>query len=262
MVAKMHRVHIPEVGEAVLHIPGGVPYETDDYMKYPVGTLMRMGLKKFVYALSAGITNTDLGVKTSLAQAVAYNTVAASADAGVKEVTVDVAASDGDGSGNIAADSLVGGEIVFFPHSSNTFTRTITSNTVVAGGGEMTVGLDSPTPVAIVVDVTHSECMASPYAGVKTATDNTSSVMGIATLLAASGKYLWLQVAGPCWIAPQGEVSVGNNNRNVVFRHDGSIDEYDASDANTIKAQHAGYVIANAIGGGQGAAFIMLQIAP
>ena len=261
MVAKMHRVHIPEVGEASVLIPAGTPYKTDDVQQFPLGSVLRLGLKTFVYSKSGGITNTDLGIKNLLTQCVAYTTVAAAALINATEIVIDVAASDGPAAdGVIAKDYLVGGEVVVFPHDSNTFTRTIMGNTAVATG-EMTLTLDSPIPVALDGgDVDHGECMASPYASVGTATGNTSSVMGIATCLAASGKYLWLQTGGPVWIAPQGEVSVGNNNREVVFRHDGSIDEYDASDANTIKAQHAGFVIANAAGGGQGAAFIMLQI--
>jgi len=73
---------------------------------------------------------------------------------------------------------------------------------------------------------------------------------------------LWIQTWGPCWISPQAAVSVGNTNRQVVFRHDGSLDEHDYSDAYTTKAQHAGFVLANAAGATQGAAFIMLQICP
>jgi len=122
--------------------------------------------------------------------------------------------------------------------------------------------LDQQIPVELVADTMHGECMASPYLNVQATADSISSVMGIPTLVATVGQYLWLQTWGPVWIAPQGEVSIGNNNRNVVFRHDGSIDEYDATDAYTIKAQHAGFVLANAPGGSQGAAFIFLQIAP
>lgn len=263
MTATMHRVHMPGIGEASLLVPAGTPYEADDNADIPLNTVMRLGIKTFVRAKSGGITNTDLGVKNLLTQAVAYATIAAAAAINATEIVIDVAATDGPAAdGVIAADYLVGGEVVVFPHSSNTFTRTIMGNTVVAsGGGEMTLTLDSPIPVALDAgDVDHGECMASPYASVGTAAGNTSSVMGMATCLAASGKYLWLQTGGPCWIAPQGEVSVGNNNRQVVFRHDGSIDELDYSDANVAKGQHAGYVIANAADGGQGAAFIMLQI--
>jgi len=47
-----------------------------------------------------------------------------------------------------------------------------------------------------------------------------------------------------------------------LYLGDGSLDEHDYSDAYTTKAQHAGFVLANAAGATQGAAFIMLQICP
>ena len=261
MVAKMHRMHLPEIGEGVIYVPGGVPFEADGDKLYPYGSFMRLGNKEFVYAKAGGTLNTDLGAKCALRQSVAYATVAASALIHATSVVIDVGGADGDGSGNIAVDELEGGEIVFFPHSQNSFTRGITSNTVVSGGGEMTVGLDSPIPVALTVDVDHGECMASPYSDVQTLTDTKSSVMGMPTVAATVGQYLWLQVSGLTWVAPQGAVSTGNNDRQVVFRHDGSIDQHDNSDANVKFGQHAGVIAQNARGDGQGAAFIFLQIA-
>jgi len=137
-----------------------------------------------------------------------------------------------------------------------------TGTHTVTGVGEMTLTLDKPLPVALVADDDHGECMASPYLDVRTGGGSTSSIVGVPTMVAKDGEFLWIQTWGPVWIAPQGEVSVGNNNRQVVFRHDGSIDEYDATDPYTVKAQHAGFVLQNAREGGQGAAFIMLQISP
>lgn len=261
MPAKIQRVHIKGVGEGVVEIPGGVPYQADDVQQFDEGAYMRLGGKGFVYAKATGTLNTDLGCKSPLRQAVAYATIAADAVADAISIVIDVAGSDGDGSGNIAVDNLKGGEIVFFPHSENSFTRGITSNTVVSGGGEMTVGLDSPLPVALVKDSDHGECMANPYSSVQTLTDNVSSVLGIPTVAATNGQWLWLQVEGRTWVAPQGAVSTGNNDREVVFRHDGSLDQHDYSDGVVEFAQHAGVIMMNAIGGGQGAPFVCLQIA-
>ena len=130
----------------------------------------------------------------------------------------------------------------------------------VTGVGEMTLTLDKPLPVVLTEETDHGECMASPYLDVRSTTEDTSSIVGIPARVADAGEFLWIQTWGPVWIAPQGEVSVGSNNRQVVFRHDGSIDEYDGIDSNTIKAQHAGFILQNARDGGQGAAFVMLQI--
>ena len=259
MVAKMHRMHIPGVGEAVVHIPGGVPYEADDIATVPVGSYMRVGNKEFVYAKAGGTLNTDLGAKNVARQAVAFNNVARAYDAGVTTVIVDVAATDGDGSGNIAVNALVGGEILFFPHSENSFSRGITSNTVVSGGGEMTIGLDSPTPVALTLDTDDMELMASPYYAVQSSTDAVATVMGIPTVAATIGQFLWLQVGGPNWIAPQTDVGAATLDFECVFRHDGSVELQDAT--TKLHQQHAGCVVAQAIGDGQGAPFLMLQIA-
>lgn len=231
--------------------------------KYALGTRMRKpDGREFVYAKAGATLNPDMGAKSYNTQHIAYATIAAAAAAGAVEVVLDVAASDGDaGNGAIAANELAGGYIVIFPHSSNTFVRQIVSNTAVpAGGGECTIALDDPIPAALVADSDHGEAMASPYLDVRNTTEATSSVVGVPTWPATVGQYLWLQVKGITWIAPQAEVSVGTNNRQIVFRHDGSIDEHDYSDANVAKGQHAGYVVQNAAGGGQGAPFIMLDI--
>ena len=216
----------------------------------------------FKYAKAGATLNTDMGCMSHDTQHVAYATIAHAAAIGDTTIVLDVAGSDGDnGDGAIAADELEGGYLIIFPHSDNSINRMILSNTVVAAeGGEMTLTLDAPLPVALTVDTDHGECMASPYLDVRSTTGGTTSVVGIPCVAATVGQYLWIQTWGPVWIAPQAAVSVGTNNRQVVFRHDGSIDEHDYSDANVAKGQHAGFVIQNAAGGGQGAAFIMLQI--
>ena len=263
MTGKIQRLHIPGVGEGIIFKPGGVPYEADAIKQFPYGSYMRIGNKGFVYAQATGTLNTDMGCKSPLRQAIAYATIAAAAAAFATSIVIDVGAADGDGSGNIAADALIEGEVVIFPHSSNTFTRGITGNTATTGdtGGEMTITLDSPIPVALTVDTDHGEAIASPYSSVQTLADTTSSVLGIPTVAATIGQYLWLQVEGPSWVAPQGAVSTGNNDREVIFRHDGSLDQHDYNDANTKFGQHAGVIAMNAIGGGQGAPVVFLQIA-
>ena len=259
MVAKIHRMHIPGVGEAIVHIPGGVPYEADDLEAVSIGSYMRVGNKEFIYSKAGGTTNPNLGIKNIARQAVAYNNVARAYDAGVTSVVVDVGASDGDGSGNIAVNALVGGEILFFPHSDNAFTRGIISNTVVSGGGEMTVGLDSPTPVALTLDTDDMECMASPYYAVQHSNDDRATVVGIPTVVATVGQFLWLQVGGPNWISPQTDIGAAALDFECVFRHDGSIELQDST--TKLHQQHAGCVVAQAIGDGQGAPFVFLQIA-
>lgn len=259
MVAKMHRVHMPKVGEAVVHIPSGVPFEADDEQQFPLGSYMRLGNKGFVYAKSAGITNVDFGAKNSLAQKVSQVSVAADALAGALAVSLTIAIGT-----EITKDELVGGEIVVFPGDSNTFTRGIIGNNAIATGvgGTLVVALDSPTPVDIDTDDV-GECMASPYSAVKTEYPSGNEwhpVMGMPTVLAASGKYLWLQVEGPHWAAPDSPVGASTNCFEVVFGGDGAFRLRNSTDF--LHNQYAGTIIAPATGGtGQGAPFVMLQIA-
>jgi len=230
---------------------------------YPLGTIMRkVDGREFVYAKAGGTLNTDMGAKSANTQHVAYAALGASSASGASTITVTVGGSDGAATnGAIAANELAGGYVTVFPHSSNTFVRRILANAVVAGGGGTCVlTLDDPIPVAVEVTNDHAEVMASPFYNVQSLTTDTMSVVGIPTVAATVGQFLWLLKKGIGWVAPQTGVSVGSNNREVVFRHDGSIDEHKYNDATVAKGQHAGYVVQNAAGGGQGAPFVHFDI--
>ena len=215
----------------------------------------------FRYARAGGTLNTDLGVMNASQQEVGYTTVAASAILGATTVVLDVGAGDGIADdGVIAVNFLKNGYLLVFPHSANSFVRRILTNTVTAGAGEMTLTLDDGIPASITVDVDHCECMASPYYDVQALTSTTTSVLGIPAWAMTVGQFGWIQTRGVCWIAPQGDVSTGNNDRQVIFRHDGSVDQHDYNDVNTRLGQHAGFIIKQGNGGGQGAPFIFLQI--
>lgn len=255
---------MPDVGEGVIHVPGGVPFEADATPLYPAGSYMRIGGKEFIYAISGGTIRTGQGVKNCLQQIMAYEHVARTYAAGVTEVIIDVQATDGVlGDGAIAKDELKDGSVTFHPHEQNEFTRGIVSNTATVGGSaadEMTIVLDSPTPVAVEIDVTGVECMASPYSAVKYSTNEWYMVMGIATVKATEGQGLWLQVSGISWVAPQDDVGASALDFDCVFRHDGSIEIRDST--TKLHQQHAGCVVATVRGGGgQGNPFFMLQVA-
>jgi len=231
--------------------------------RYPLGTIMRKpDGREFVYAKAGATLNTDMGAKSYNTQHIAFTTIAADAVIGATSILLDVQATDGVlQNGAIALNELAGGYVVVFPHSSNTFVRGILGNTAVtAGAHEITLTLDDPIPVALVADTSSAEAMASPYLDVRNGTGATSSIVGIATVPATVGQYFWLQTKGINWLAPQTSVSVGNNHREVVFRHDGSIDDHDYNDANVSQGQHAGYVVQNARDASQGAPFVMFDI--
>lgn len=232
---------------------------------YPVGTKMLDGDRVFYYAKasSVGVTNADLGVKNGYRQVVAYATVAAAAIKGAKTLVIDVAATDGiAGNGVIAEDELAGGYVVIFGHDSDAHTCRIRANTATTGAGEMTLTLQDEINATLVADSDHAECMHHWAYGCETNTDGEEPVVGVSHVVVTANYYFWLQTWGPCWLAPQGEVGDAANDHQVVFRHDGGIDEHDYSDAVVTKQQHAGFTLAHAVAGGQGAAFIMLQICP
>lgn len=253
---------IPNLVTGKLHTSEFYAMHTEK--KHEIGARYRMDDRVFHYAKAGATLNCDLGCSPYNQQIVAYANIAADAIIGDTKIVIDVKITDGNaGNGEIAKDALFGGYIVIFPHNENSISRRIISNTAVeSGGGEMTVELDAGIPVALSEDNDHGECMASPYSDVRTDASDKKSIIGIPMVAATAEKHLWLQTWGPCWIAPQGAVSTGGNDRQVVFRHDGSVDQHDYTDAATRLAQHAGFVLCNARGGGQGAAFIMLQICP
>lgn len=231
--------------------------------QFPLGATMELADdSKFVYAKAGGTLNTDMGAKCFNTQHVSYGILAATSLIGSKNLSITVGATDGVlANGAIAADEMKGGYVVVFPHTSNTFVRRISGNTpVAAGGGISILTLDIPIPCTVDITTDHAEAICSPYADVRTGIENTKSVVGIPTMPATVGQYLWLMKKGVGWLSPQAAVSVGNNNREVVFRHDGSLDIHSVTDANVVWAQHAGWVIANAAGGGQGAPFVMFNI--
>jgi len=247
-------------------LSGGTEQDIDepsDTQNYAIGTKREApDGEEWYYGKAGGTINTDMGCWAYNHQHVPYTTVAATKAKGVTSVVIDVGATAGVASnGAIAANELVGGRIVFFPHSDNSFVRTITANTVVAaGGGEMTITLNKPTPVIITADVTHCEAMASPYLDVRTG--NSGGIrpfLGMASVPATVGQFFWIGKNVWGWLAPQAEVGVGDHDNEIVFRHDGSVDEHDYSDAYNAKAQHAGHVLTRAANGTQGAPFIALK---
>ena len=237
----------------------------DTAQQYPLGIKYVDGDRAFRYAKFMGTMNPDLGAKDTQPQAVAYAAVAAASAQYATTLSVTVGATDGiAGDGVIAVNALAGGYCVVFDASSKAFTRQVASNIVVAsGGGTMTFVITDPAPVALIATTDHLECMASPYSYLTASTSNAyGAFMGMPQLVYTSGQYGWVQTWGPTWIAPQTAVGSGSNNRTCIFRHDGSIDELDYSDAANSKGQIAGYVMSHAQAGTQGAPFVFLTITP
>ena len=265
MTAKLHRVHIPGAGEAFVSQGSGHPFEAYDVIPrgFSIGDILRLGNKSFVLAKAgAAITSTGLGAKNGLFQGVAYNSVAVAADAGATSVTLTTAATDGAaGTGLMVADEFKGGSIVLFSAGVDTpQVRGITGNTarVATGNVSVTFTLDSPLTIALTTS-DHGEAMQSAWSHVLQDVEIGHPVVGVPTVTATSGQYLWLQTWGPCFVSPQAAVGIAGAT-GVYWRHDGSLDVENA-DA-YVSDQYAGFVLAESSTHTQGAPFFMLQVTP
>lgn len=262
MTAKLRRVHFPNVGEGVIYKPGGVPYEQHDEALVPYGSYVRLGNKGFVYAKAYTLLDTAFGAIASKAQKLGQMVLAADIKAGDTVVTITVTATN-----SIDLNELADGELVCFANTIDVFNRGIVSNTKIVTSGTMTVVLDSPVPVD--VDAGGKvEAIISPYANVFNTGGGEAPgwfhmVLGMPTYPAEAGKSLWLQVTGPCWVVPDILVGANDGDIEVVFGSNGSLTVRNTTTPAPGKflAQTAGYIIAAASGGGQGAPFIMLDIA-
>ncbi len=270
MTASMQRMHFPNVGEGTIYKGSGVPYWSDDEQQFPYGSYMRLGNKGFVYCNALSLLDTAFGAWFSEAQKMGYMVTAADIAAGDTTVTITVTATQ-----NIAANELAGGYLEMFANTINVFTRGIISNTAIVSSGTMTVVMDSPAPQAVDAGA-GVEAMHSPYSNViNTAGGNngdpqgghSNMILGMPTYPLAAGKKGWLQVSGPCWVVPDVKVASDDGFITAIFGANGSISVRDATDPQVgtgkMHAQLAGYVMAAAPGGGggQGAPFLMLDIA-
>ena len=236
----------------------------DTVQKYPIGTKYVEGDRVYRYAKAGGdIDRTDLGVKNGLTQGMAQRAVAVAA-IGAKSATVTCASPDGaSGDGNIVKDEFAGGYILFFTAGSvapyDKQVRLITGNT--AGTTSIVFTFDRGLEIALVATTSKAEAIASPYKHVVLSSAVHMPIVGVPTVLASSGNYLWVQTWGPCWLSLQSDVGVAGN-YGMVWRHDGSLDKnYDTVDG-YITNQYAGFALAQTSSAGQGAPFFMLQICP
>jgi len=268
MPAQMHRVHNPYWGETIAFQGAGRPWKVDTTQQFPIGTVIQLGIDKFVYGKAAGTVLPNFGGKVKDPQTVSQEVLGAAADIYATTITLTLDSTDGPTyNGLLPENYLAGGRVVVFPAGNDpeNFQRTILSNTAVTvNGGTATfdVTLDAPIPIALTTsDVAEATC--SPWAAVvpntsTKLTDNLCSVCGIPTCKATSGQFLWFQIGGIMWVSPDAACGAGASNRDVRYNGDGSVS--DGDDTNTIDIeQRCGWVVANDKGGGQGAPFIMMD---
>jgi len=230
-------------------------YQVSAVKRYPLGKYLRIGNKGFVYAKAGGALVPDVGAKQSHNQKFIESNIAAAVLEGATTITITITAGVTVDS-PIALNELAGGQLLVFPAGNKAFIRTIVSNTAVVASGTLTVVLDAPVPCA--VGLVWCEAIINPYDGVNQVASEWRPVMGMPMIPATEGQYLWLQVEGISWCAPEAAVGAAANALEVCFGGNGALKL--RSDAIPAE-QRAGMVIApNPAGTGQGSPFIMLNI--
>jgi len=202
---------------------------------------------KFILDMTAGIDFTLLGD---------------SQDVGDLEVTFAAATHPA-----FTADALLGGLLLISDQDvgadqdKQVQQRVISGNDASLENAACTVRFAGGL-VRAVTAATYAFCMPNPYTSIAYGSSSGTSISGVpASYVSATGKYFWLQTWGPCWLAPQDAVGKTAHSRQFVFRHDGSIDIHDPSEATAEYQQHGGFIIDNN-DAANGATFVMLQISP
>jgi len=226
--------------------------------------------KVYKYSHAGGdCTNEMLSYSDHRLQALNWSAVVSGA-LGSKTMVVTVGGSDGDGSGNIAANYLAGGEILISNEATfGSISLKIISNTAVSGGGPMTLVVDTSLP--FLLTTSHKvEGMGSPYRQLHSEANcpaDASMVGRPTTKATAALPYHWEQTWGLCWITPNNgfsTVDVGNTAYNsAIVVWNGTIGAHDDAKPQSVYQQHIGFVVSRAQAGTtQGAPFIMLQLSP
>ena len=124
--------------------------------------------------------------------------------------------------------------------------RGIVGNSYSPINGVLKLFLDGPLHKAVITN-TFTEIFENPWAAIKTSSSASLAVAGVpAVEVGATLMYFWVQVKGPCFVAPQ--TTVVSNQIGCFWRNDGTLQDaasaYDADsgDAN-ITSQYAGHTM-------------------
>lgn len=244
-------------------------HQVSTVQRYPIGfkypKTNPLDLRSYYYARAGNALHSASGAHLGFTQDVNFSAVTVDLDAvGKYTLEITVAATDGRlGTGAFAANELAGGYIIIFPNGTdNAINRMIVGNTAkIAGVGVMTITVDKPLPLAL-TPAPHAECIASPYLDVLYGNYDRKMIMGMPTMMALAGEYLWLQTWGPTWAVPGGVVWATAENSLAMFDASGNIEAFDEADPVTGAQQIAGTIMTPLPAGLSGAPFLFLTIAP
>lgn len=199
--------------------------------------------REYVYSKSASACISGMGAKGTLTGYTAYTAFAVAGAVGDSEVTVPAATHAA-----LTEDELAGGYIIIFDGSTNNVQfRGIVGNAAAAANALFKVYLDAALTEAVVASTSACETYKSHFAAVNNSSSLSLPVLGVpAVKVTATDTYFWLQVKGPCWIAPQTSVD-GHGGLGVMWRYDGSLEGVETALAVTVAtydtAQYAGHLL-------------------
>ncbi len=216
---------------------------------WDIGDMVRLADgREFVYAKSIGACISGQGCEFTATGAI-YGYPIATYAKGVSKVTIADSGSTTvltHGSA-YAKDVFRGGYYLSHDHpggNDDAQVRRITGNDASAINAVLTLYLDGPLHKAVSTDE-FTEIFENPYAALRTSTSSSLANAGVpAVQVAATLTYFWVQISGPCFIAPQNTVI--DNQTGCYWRNDGSLqDAATAYDVNTgtgaIGSQYAGH---------------------
>lgn len=185
------------------------PYLATEAQLYPVGAIGFLDQRKFAYAYCSGALAgwSRLVVDSNYAPGASGQTdvdgfeglVYAAAAAGA--TTVDIEDTTARAVNYYAGSYLT----LFNADGIRSTTIRIAANDLGNGSSHTRLYLDNGLPWAI---VEHDWCDAykSPYSNItEHATNDFETFMGLSLCAVTATYYSWLQIAGPCWLAQQGD---------------------------------------------------------
>lgn len=196
-------------------------YSTGTVQKFELGTRYQEGDNVYRYAKAGAALNPKFGA-FNYNQFFAENTSAAAVIGQMYVVITTDATSGHVTTGFGTKNNMVGG---YFsqPDTAHAQFRRIVGHDAGPSGTVLKVYLDGPITRTMVTN-SFSEWFMSPYADVRNNAGNMGSVVGLPTVIIASGSYGWLKTWGPHWVN-SGIVGLGSgsNDRMVVFDGAGAI---------------------------------------
>ncbi|MBA7468418.1 hypothetical protein ES707_03668 [subsurface metagenome] len=241
-------------------------HQLSTIQRYPIGfkypKTNPLDLRCYRYARAGNGLACGSGAHLGFTQDIEFRAVTVDLAAAGK-YTLEITVANTDGrlvNGNIGANELAGGYIIIFPNGmADIINRMIVANTATIGGGLMTITVDKPLTVAL-SPAPHAECIASPYLDVLYGHLDRQMIVGIPTVAAVAGQFVWLQTWGPIFGTPGGAVWDTVENTLAMFDGSGNIEAFDEADPVTGAQQIAGQIMTPARLGGSGAPFLFLMI--